>query len=112
MSAVCSSIRGGSPATHNTYVGGVPIDDLPHTYEGEAAGSVYHFTADLQTGELRVRPVVRNLSHLHKPSDPPKTEWTVSRPGGIKDLASHRVLVNLRARGMACTMMFMPAAAE
>jgi hypothetical protein len=90
---------------------GVPIG-LPHAYEGEAAGSVYHFTADLKTGELRVRPVVRNVSYLHKPSDPPKAEWTISRPAGIKDLASHRVMAVLRAETTACTLMFMPAVAE
>jgi hypothetical protein len=58
---------------------------------GVSAGALYHFTADLATGTLRVRPVIPLVSRHYRPPAKPQTEWTLAQ--GISDLADYRVTV-------------------
>jgi hypothetical protein len=68
----------------------------------DAAGSEYHFTADLKTGEVYVRPVMTKTAHCAPPSEE-RTEWTLA--SGIADLAEYTALVELNER-TACTLIF------
>jgi hypothetical protein len=80
--------------------------DIPYcaSYR-EAAGSLYHFTADLSTGTLRVRPVVTCVHRDYRPRDPTQTEWTIAE--GIADLAERGAAVSsyIRQRSAVFTLL-------
>jgi hypothetical protein len=69
----------------------------------ESVGSLYHFTADLSTGSLRVRPLIAHISPNAEIPDPPQSEWTIAE--GIKDLAEFRVAVGMRSTKCSCTLL-------
>jgi hypothetical protein len=69
----------------------------------DAVGSLYHFTADLTTGSLRVRPIIAEISLIAEIPDPPQSEWTIAE--GITDLAEVRVAVGMRRSKCGCTLL-------
>jgi hypothetical protein len=75
---------------------------LPYSGWGQAAGSLFHFTADLSAGTLRVRPVVKYPAVRR---DSNQTEWIVTEE--ISDLAGYIVVVAFNAEwgGAAFTLL-------
>jgi hypothetical protein len=55
---------------------------------------VYHFTADLSTGTLRVRPIIKAIAPNYRPREPTQREWTLAE--GLADLAECRASVCFR----------------
>jgi hypothetical protein len=83
----------GNPA----FVGGKTRNGhIPHSSLNGAGGpgSLYHFTADLSSGSLRVRPVISRIAREYRARDPDQTEWTIAE--GIADLADCRASVFAR----------------
>jgi hypothetical protein len=83
-------------------------DDIqfPHTARAEnerSVGSLYHFTANLWTASVRVRPVIPHIASQYKRVKPPKTEWTIGQ--GIDDLAEYRAAVGLIGELDSCTLV-------
>jgi hypothetical protein len=68
--------------------------NMPHS-DKDPAGSLYHLTADLSSGTLRVRPMIARVAPFYRPDDPTQTEWTIAE--GIDDLAECRAVVALRS---------------
>jgi hypothetical protein len=62
------------------------------SYE-DAGGSLYHFTADLSTGTLRVRPIIKRVHSTYRPDVRTCTEWTIAE--GLTELADCRASVAL-----------------
>jgi hypothetical protein len=81
--------------------------NMPFSHGGDAAGSLYHFTADLSTGTLRVRPIVKLIDPRHQPHDPPQTEWTVAE--GLSDLAERSAVVFVYADWGAASFSLLSA---
>jgi hypothetical protein len=69
--------------------------DIPHSVAGAAGGSLYHFTADLSAGTLRVRPFIERIHPDYQLPDCPQTEWTLVH--GLSDLGECRAGVCLPA---------------
>jgi hypothetical protein len=94
-------------STHCSYrwVGTSGFDiGLPYGENGQGnCGSVYHFTANIATGELRVRPVVRKVA-AKKPVDPLQTEWTIA--SGIAGLAEYRLIAMVAGEALAVTLLW------
>jgi hypothetical protein len=74
---------------------GARADGLPYSEPNEAAGSLYQFTADLSTGSLRVRPIIKRLHPSYQPTDKNQTEWTIAE--GLTDLAECRAAALVHA---------------
>jgi hypothetical protein len=67
--------------------------NIPHSsLLEETAGSLYHFTADLSTGTLRVRPELSGDQNVRMS---PIEEWTTAE--GVRDLAECSAAVALHA---------------
>jgi hypothetical protein len=78
---------------------------LPHTRRGkDAAGSLYHFTAELTAGTVHVRPIVSTDNEVAVDAPPPsQAGWLLAND--LNDLAEYRAGVALRS-GSACTLLF------
>jgi hypothetical protein len=100
-------------STHSPYVFGAPIDldiGLPYN-RSDAAGALYHFTADLHTGHVRVRPVLTSVGPHPRGSTAlvtaGQTEWTLTRTAlSTAALTNCRVYVAMVCSDSACTMLF------
>jgi hypothetical protein len=72
-------------------------------YSGDAVGAVYHFTADLSTGSVRVRPVLPTTGKRSQPHDNTQTEWIIAK--GIANLGACRAIVAMRCVDDCCTLL-------
>jgi hypothetical protein len=75
--------------------------------DAPGSGSVYHFTADMSAGTLRVRPVLAGPHAPHATIDAAlekgQTEWVIAE--GIRDLAECRAYVSMFSAGAGCTLL-------
>jgi hypothetical protein len=91
----CASLLFAQTRPLSTSTAGTPTQTF-HTapdedYDLFPAGAVYHFTADLSTGTLRVRPVIKHIYPGYSPRDANRTEWTIAE--GVSDLAGYTAAV-------------------
>jgi hypothetical protein len=86
--------------------------DLPYAVScDDAFGSLYHFTADLATGSLRVRPIIGGFTgtaetDVSTRTGPPavaQTEWTLAED--ISDLADYVGTVGLDTAQCRCSLL-------
>jgi hypothetical protein len=103
-------------STHSSFVFGGTASDmdvaLPY-HQTDTTGAVYHLTADLTSGHVRVRPVLKSTADPYpfgcakEMLTAGQTEWTLTRtPLSSAALAKCRPYVAMMLADSACSLLF------